>query len=72
MLSYFDLAKNKILEKGEKVDQNKWVVDKCTFSIEQGVERIYVAGLINVVNKGGELTILEGSEDSLRFLSESI
>lgn len=72
MLNYFDVAKNKILEKGEKVDYNKWRVDRCVLSIEEGNERICAPGLIDVINKGGQLTILEGSEDSLKFLATSI
>lgn len=72
MLNSFDIAKKKILEKGEKVDYNKWRVDRCVLAIEEGSERICAPGLIDVVLKDGKLTILEGSEDSLKFLATSI
>ncbi|MGV3076333.1 hypothetical protein ACEE21_14715 [Clostridium baratii] len=72
MLDNFDIAKKKIIEKGDKVDSNKWRVDRCVLSIEGDNERICAPGLIDVVLKDGQLTILEGSEDSLKFLATSI
>lgn len=72
MLNYFDVAKNKILEKGDKIDNNKWKVDRCVLTIDGGNVRITAPRLIDVVCKDGQVTILEGSEDALKFLAESI
>ena len=72
MLNNFDIAKNKILEKGIKVDYNKWRVERCILSVDGDSERICAPGLVDVINNGGVLNFIEGSEDSLKFLATSI
>ena len=64
MLNHFNKIKETVIAKGERKAQGVWQLD--------GEERISTPGLIQVVNKGGVITILNGSEDSFKFLANSI
>lgn len=72
MLNHFNKIKETVITKGERKAQGVWQLESCTFEVVNGEERISTPGLIQVVNKGGVITILNGSEDSFKFLANSI
>lgn len=72
MLNHFNKIKETVIAKGERKAQGVWQLESCTFEVVNGEERISTPGLIQVVNKGGVITIHNGSEDSFKFLANSI
>lgn len=74
MLDLFNIIKGRVISQGTKISDNIWKLESCLFEIKESEEIIYVPELIkitfNVID--GVLTILEGSEDSLKFLATSI
>lgn len=80
MDKYFKIIKERVISDGEKVRENEWKLESCSYSVvgtpDNILETIQVPGLVEVVAKtiGGNthITILKGSRDSLKFLATSI
>lgn len=80
MSNYFNTIEAKVMSKGVKVSENKWKLESCIYEVVKGVcgleERIFVPGLVHAYREpdsgSHEVVILEGSEDSLKFLATSI
>ena len=74
MGKYFNFIKEKVCKEGIKLREGVWKLDSCTYSVLEGgaKERLHVPSLIDIVKSGESYQIVEGSEDSLKFLSMSI
>lgn len=72
MLNHFNKIKETVIAKGEKKAEGVWKLESCTFEVVNGEERIFTPGLIHAVNRGGVVSIIFGSEDSFKFLANSI
>ena len=74
MEKHFNFIKKKVCSEGVKLREGVWKLDSCTYQVLEGgaKERIHVSSLIDIVKSGESYQILEGSEDSLKFLAASI
>jgi len=80
MEKYFKIIRERVMAEGVKTRENEWKLESCSYSIAgtpgNVIEKIQAPGLVEAVAKtiGGNthIDILNGSEDSLKFLATSI
>ncbi|MGV3076334.1 hypothetical protein ACEE21_14720 [Clostridium baratii] len=73
MQDCFFNIRNKVMDTGTKIGENRWKLENCTYKSFDNKEMIEVPGLVEVylVDTGG-IVFVKGSADALKFLEASI
>ena len=73
MKDCFFNIRNKVMDTGTKIGENRWKLENCTYESFDNKEMIEVPGLVEVylVDTGG-IVFVKGSADALKFLEASI